>query len=530
MSSPRKRLGPVNTLSARSYERARRVAVDRTIAVGFSYSRKLEAHKSCVNALVFSRNDGRWLASAGDDLSIHMWDFNQENVQNPSHTLRGPQANVLTMDFSATNQFLYSGGTDNTILKHDIYQAPFSQPGRNSSFSILGEYRQHEGSIRGISCHPFQEEIFLSASEDGMVIMHDSRVDRRLSRAQGMLQHTAEFTSVKSHPTMDHIFATSDAHGQVCLRDTRMAFGPLKSRSNHGVVQIYNTELCKRSKDILAHPESSSIVFDHDGTKLATNMLHYFPTIYSLSDPNPLAVCNGKNHPDGGAVCPTPGERTYSNSCTMKSGAFGNQCLQDEPLYATGSDDFRGYVWKLPPLIDLSANRKVISADEWFAGEWLNTVAFTEGQWQPKYVPVELSTPLCRLNGHNSIVTTVAIHPTMLHIVTAGIERNIILHSPTPNSPCTQNLSLTSPVMRTLRDPKREDYDRVLRALMRGYSTLPGDNGGSSTDDETISLFDHILRQEGEGDVFALRSWNDSESEDAESDGSGGDDRMMTAG
>lgn len=36
---------------------------------------------------------------------------------------------------------------------------------------------------------------------------------------------------------MEHIFATSDSHGQVCLRDTRMAFGPLSSRSNEGIVQ-----------------------------------------------------------------------------------------------------------------------------------------------------------------------------------------------------------------------------------------------------------------------------------------------------
>ena len=28
--------------------------------------RKLTAHKSCVNSLSFSRNGGRWLASAGD--------------------------------------------------------------------------------------------------------------------------------------------------------------------------------------------------------------------------------------------------------------------------------------------------------------------------------------------------------------------------------------------------------------------------------------------------------------------------------
>jgi WD repeat-containing protein 22 len=71
-------------------------------------------------------------------------------------------------------------------------------------------------------------------SEDGKIILHDARVDRG---HQGTLQHATEFTGVQAHPIMEHIFATCDSHGQVCLRDTRMAFGPLSSRSNEGIVQ-----------------------------------------------------------------------------------------------------------------------------------------------------------------------------------------------------------------------------------------------------------------------------------------------------
>lgn len=81
--------------------------------------------------------------------------------------------------------------------------------------------------------------------EDGRVIFHDARVDRRLSNAQGVLQHTTEFTGVQAHPVMEHIFATSDSHGQVCLRDTRMAFGPLSARSNEGIVQTVRLSLCR---------------------------------------------------------------------------------------------------------------------------------------------------------------------------------------------------------------------------------------------------------------------------------------------
>jgi WD40 repeat protein len=69
--------------------RAHTVEINRMLAGGFPYSRNLRAHSSCVNALAF-RKDGRFLASAGDDLRIHLWDFHQDDLQSPSFTLQGP--------------------------------------------------------------------------------------------------------------------------------------------------------------------------------------------------------------------------------------------------------------------------------------------------------------------------------------------------------------------------------------------------------------------------------------------------------
>jgi hypothetical protein len=97
-------------------------------------------------------------------------------------------------------------------------------------------------------------------SEDGKVILHDARVDRRLSNAQGTLQHTTEFTGVQAHPVMEHIFATSDNHGQACLRDSRMAFGPLSSRSNEGIMQT--VRLSFRSRSHLKFGERGSLPAD----------------------------------------------------------------------------------------------------------------------------------------------------------------------------------------------------------------------------------------------------------------------------
>ncbi|OJA17775.1 hypothetical protein AZE42_04874 [Rhizopogon vesiculosus] len=501
---------PTESLTARPIHSARQDVLGRLYTDGFPYSRKLQAHKSCVNYLAFSRHDGRWLASAGDDLCVQLWDFSSEDVQRPSYAFTGSaEGNVLALDFSATNQYLYSGGTDNVILKYDMSTTSGvgSSSSSSSSSSFIGQYKDHDDSVRALTCHPYEDEIFISAGEDGKLVLHDGRAGSRMSAAQGTLQHTTEFTGVQHHPVMEHVFATSDVHGQVCLRDTRMAFGPLSKRSNYGIVRVYNTKLSRKTTKYLSNPESSSLTFDRDGSKLAVTFLHYFPTIYALSDPHPLAICTGHNAPDGSPI--PPSQRTYINSCTMKSGAFGGPGMDEDNMYAAGSDVFRGYVWKIPPLSTLQGLRKEITAHDWYTREWPNTVAFSEGQRENRYVPVEIRTPLARLNGiyhpqsgryiadessqgHRSIVNSVAIHPSLLHIVTSGIERQVILHSPTPSSPTARHLLPTMSTVRTLQPHDLEAQRTFLRALFGPHPTLHEDieGSGNEAEEDTISLFD----------------------------------------
>ncbi|KAG0703749.1 WD40 repeat-like protein [Suillus ampliporus] len=495
------------------------------------HNRNLKAHTSCVNYLAFSRHDGRWLASAGDDFRVLVWDFGGVDVMCPGHAFSGPGGNVLALDFSATNQYLYSAGADNGILKYDVSMLRgVGGSGGGSTSSFVEEYRDHDDSVRALSCHPYEDEVFLSAGEDGKLVLHDGRAGLKMSAAQGTLRHTSEFTGVQYHPVMEHVFATCDVRGSVCLRDARMAFGPLLRRSNQGIVRVYNTKLSRKSASLLSNPESSSLTFDRDGDKLAVTFLvsvspcgyvmlslimfqHYFPTIYALSDPHPLAICTGRNAPDGTPI--SPSQRTYTNSCTMKSGAFGGPGMDEDDMYGAGSDDFRAYVWKIPPLSTLQGLRKEITAHEWYSREWPDIVAFAEDKWGSRYVPYEIRTPLARLNGHQSIVNSVAIHPSLLHIVTSGVERQVILHSPTPSSPAVQDLLPTPLTVRTLPPQDPAAQRTFLRALLGPHPTLHEEDEGENG---TISLFDHILREEGEADVFTVRRWGgedeDSEDED----------------
>ncbi|KAI0763562.1 WD40 repeat-like protein [Trametes elegans] len=514
------------SLSKYSILASRRNAVEALLLNGAPYSKKLSGHTSCVNSLTISP-DGRWLASGGDDPNVHLWDFNQEALSIPSWQFRGPKANVFTLAFSASGQYLYSGDTRSDILQYDLAHlvSPVARTGEPSHSPSSSDH-QHEDSIRAISCHPQQDEVFLSASEDGRIILHDMRADNQRTPAQGIFQQIAPFSCVQYHPTMTQLFATSDTQGVVCLRDVRMAFGPLSQRRCKGIVQKYVTTISQQGKPNMAKPETSSLVFDREGRRLALTMLHTHPALYAVNDSYPIATFSGRYQPDG---TPVPaGDRTWSNSCTMKHGSFGGFSSDRDSYFAVGSDDFRAYLWKIPDEHELLERRRVVEGWEWFGNPLPGEIGYTESHLKPRYVPIELAVPHARLTGHASIVNTALIHPDRPYLLTAGIERFIRLHSPTSVTPSTEPLGETE---RRVRDvPSSDPNARLL--ILRAMGIVGDPTDEDEDDTQAIALFDQILRTEGNGDVFDIRPWapsqdsstSDSGDSDSDMDTEGGDD------
>lgn len=92
--------------------------------------------------------------------------------------------------------------------------------------------------------------------------------------------------------------------------------------------------------------------------------------------------------------------------------------LGEDQYYSGGSDDFRAYVWEIPDNSQLLQHRERIEVNDWakienpdIVGPLLSSltayssisfgyfIAFASARLQPRYIPVELSTPLCRLSG-----------------------------------------------------------------------------------------------------------------------------------
>ena len=78
-------------------------------------------------------------------------------------------------------------------------------------------------------------------------------------------------------------------------------------------------------------------------------------------------------------------------------------------------------------------------------------------------------------------------------MVTAGVEKTIHLHSPTPSSPCTQDLPLSPLDVRRLNE--RDDRDRLIHhnALMGSRTLDDDDNEDDAGERETIGFFDQSV-------------------------------------
>lgn len=273
------------------------------------YSKDLYAHYGCVNAVEFS-NDGEWLVSGGDDKRILIWNVDRtlSGTYQPKVMKGEHNSNIFCLGFNASHTKLYSAGNDEQVILHDVKTA-----------EILDVFL-HDEAVYGLSVDPVNENIFISACDDGRVLIWDTR--QTFSDAYTLASCSSAYHAVMHNPVEPQYIATANAKDGVCLWDIRK---PRVSVVKYGSSSVSQSAM--------------SVRFNSTGTHILALRRRLPPVLYDVASGHTAAEFD---HPE------------YYNSCTMKSCCFAGERDQ---YVLSGSDDFKLYVWKIPD--NLSPKKRV---------------------------------------------------------------------------------------------------------------------------------------------------------------------------
>ncbi|CAB4411884.1 unnamed protein product [Rhizophagus irregularis] len=477
----------------------------------FEFSRNLKGHFSCVNAINFSNGDARLLVSGGDDRRVLIWDVHGdiENTK-PKKCFKGHHGNIFGTVFDSTNRHVLSCGNDKLIIYHDLEHESVSK-------TFLG----HEDAVHSIAFDPFNDNLFLSASQDGTVKLWDIRCN---FQCQGEIKGFAQMTHAQFSPTVEKQFVTSNDGGDIILRDTRTAFKsgePLltTSSSSKDFLLKYVTTLTRNSRNV--KPDISSVAFNPSGTLLCAIINHYRPTLYNVFDEKPL--CTFSSDYDFET------QIGYKNDCTFKQGYFGGP---DGDYFLCGSDDFRVYIWKVPD-IETMINERSFTKN---LDDLDDEIYFIDDDMVID--PLNNSTPQYVLNGHRSIVNSAIWHPHVPLIFSSGVEKIIKVHSAFPfsNKDCESKIP-QPPRSRFRRGEISFRANEYEENMEEDLSTLKffdlmlmteehedfywGNDSFDDSDNSTLSLSSYFFMRDDDDD-------NDDDDDDKEDEDDGESDGEET--
>ncbi|KAI5479480.1 hypothetical protein MNV49_003422 [Pseudohyphozyma bogoriensis] len=189
-------------------------------------------------------------------------------------------------------------------------------------------------------------------------------------------------------------------------------------------------------------------------------------------------------------------DEKFSHEVAVRQhGSFGG--TPDALYYAAGSDDFRTYVWSVPP-IDVLKARRLNGEDKSLPSPHIAYQLYPSVAPDDTTTPSSLTTPSTIITSHRSIVNTALFHPTLPLIFTSGVEK-------------LKPLDVT-----TMMDRGLVDFE--------GESLEARERRKREEDLDTLEYFDKLLEND-ERRFLGERLWEDrdtSDEEDSEEDDSWG--------
>lgn len=266
------------------------------------YRTDILGHYGCVNAIEFSNNGGQWLVSGGDDRRVLLWHMEKAiHSRAKPVKLKGEHlSNIFCLAFDSTNTRVFSGGNDEQVILHDVE--------RGETLNVF----LHDDAVYGLSVSPVNDNVFASSSDDGRVLIWDTREPPH-GEPFCLANYPSAFHSVMFNPVEPRLLATANSKEGVGLWDIR------KPRSS---LLRYGGSLSLQS--------AMSVRFNSAGTQLLALRRRLPPVLYELHSRLPSFQFDNQG---------------YFNSCTMKSCCFAGD--RDQYILS-GSDDFNLYMWKIP--------------------------------------------------------------------------------------------------------------------------------------------------------------------------------------
>jgi len=172
-----------------------------------------------------------------------------------------------------------------------------------------------------LSVDPFNNNIFASASNEIMIWDIRSASAKSTQLAIG----TAPFHAVMYNPCDSNILVTANSKDGIDLYDIRKPMQKL--------FRFY-------SASILNSQSAMCVRFNRAGNLILALRRRMSPVLYDIRSPYPLVEFESED---------------YYNSCTLKNCSFLGE---NDQFVASGSDNFKIYIWKIPDQIFNDSSRE----------------------------------------------------------------------------------------------------------------------------------------------------------------------------
>ena len=215
---------------------------------------QLTGHQAAVYALRFDRT-GRLLASGGADKRILLWDYTAQCSN--TLALTGHTAAVLDIDFTASSTQLVSASVDASASVWDV------ETGQR-----VKRLRHHTDIVNTVAAASHDPHLFVTASDDGYLLLHDTRALKRYSAAYA-----------HSYPVLASAFSTSMSAASGCVYhaglDSVVYCHDLRSLAQ----PLYSVECHADSVTGLALSADDTLLASHsmDGSIAISNVQPYTP-------------------------------------------------------------------------------------------------------------------------------------------------------------------------------------------------------------------------------------------------------------